>query len=106
LVCTRQGSNLQPYYDVTKRSPNVTFGGTVTLGMLENMIGLVDPEYLWMGSLENQTVALGAARGCVSTLLNTNVTGQVVFGRFSDFVIVNWAELDLVTDPFSLGDYG
>jgi hypothetical protein len=45
------------------------------------------PEYLWMGSLENQTVALGAARGCVSTLPNTN-------------------GLDLVTDPFSLGDYG
>jgi hypothetical protein len=35
-------SNLQTYYDVTKRSPNVTFGGTVTLGMVENMIGLVE----------------------------------------------------------------
>jgi hypothetical protein len=52
-----------------------------------------------------QTLLQSNPKGFQTKLMDSALTGQVLFGKWSECLICQWAGIDMVTDPYSLGDY-
>lgn len=113
---------------------NITFGGAATWNAINQIVASVEysnvvneetfgfivpstvkarwkvisqiaewPAFLLQADKKGREVG-GNYPGFMTNLMNTNVAGQVVFGRWSDLVVGTFGDLDLLLDPFSYAD--
>jgi len=57
------------------------------------------PKYLWEGKVPGD-VALGAAKGFQTKMMDNGFAWQVLFGKWSECLMCQWSGVDMVTDPY------
>jgi HK97 family phage major capsid protein len=131
-ICTLSSNTTGYNYNLL--APSVTFGGTATLGKIEQFCANVEDANVALDDTASfivtpltksklktipaavnyprylwegkHDVGLGLANGYITKAMNTLVPNQVLFGKFSSLVIGSWSGLDLVVDPYTLADFG
>ena len=63
------------------------------------------PRYLWEKRPGRKACGLGLYGGYVSKLMDEGFAGQVLFAKWSECMIFDWAGVDIITDSYTLADW-